>query len=91
MKGHNDADSLYIQDNMNYILFIAGIVFLVVNLLRRPKTRLFLQTRIAPLLNRGVQKIRQEKDKIVSNPKTKRRAILIAIAIGVAVLALIFR
>ena len=91
MKEHNYTDSLYIRGNMNYILFIAGIVFLVVNLLRRPKTRLYLRTRIAPLFNRGVQRIRQEKDKIVSNPKTKRRAILIAIAVGLAVLALIFR
>jgi len=76
---------------MYYILFIVGIVWLLINLMKRPKTRIFWQTRIAPLLERGVQRIQQEKDRIASDPKAKRRAILIVTALVLIVLTLIFR
>ena len=76
---------------MYYILFIIGIIYLIVTLMRRPQARLFWQTRIAPLVQRGVQSIQQAKDRIVSNPKTKRRMIWIATAFLLIILALIFR
>ena len=76
---------------MYYIFFIVGIAWLLINLLRRPKTRIFWQTRIAPLLKRGVQRIQQEKDRITSDPKAKRRAILVVTALVLIVLTLIYR
>ncbi len=76
---------------MYYILFIMGVVWLIITLLRRPKARLFIQTKVTPLLTKSVQQIRQAKDRILSHPRTKRRAILILAGIGLLVLALIFR
>ena len=76
---------------MIYIFIVLILFFVITSIMRRPQSKIFWNEKIAPLLNRSVQNVRQEKDRLANDRKVKRWLYVALIAIPLIILALIFR
>ena len=76
---------------MFYLTLIIALLLIITTIVRRPQTRVFWQQKVTPLIEKGVQSLRRESDRLIRNPKSKRRMYLILSLVALIILGLIFR